>query len=99
VFEEEIIFATTTSDDDPELLSETTYTNDKLCVSFSTSMFPHHHMDSIPEFLQKSTLQDVVLHGFMSPFSQFVAGKGSTLLPDCFHQVSKLIHLEHNPKH
>jgi len=70
--------------------------NDELCISFSTSSFPHHDQDTIPDVLKN--LQDV-LHGFVSPSSQLVAGNSSAPLSDCFHKVPKLIHPKHNLKH
>ncbi len=95
MFEEEIIFDTA-ADDDLELTSkDDIFLEDALCVPFSTSLFPHHDQGIIQDALRESTLQDV-LCGFVSPSSQFVVGKSSAPLPDCFHQVPKLIHPEHN---
>ncbi len=98
VFEEEIVFDTA-ADDDLEFTSEDDIVlGDALCVPFSTSLFPHHDQGIIQDVLQESALQDV-LHGFVSPSSHFVAGMSCTPLPDCFHQVSMLIHLECYLKH
>jgi len=93
MFEEDIISATTTTDDALEFLSEGIFHNDKLCVPFNTSLFSHHDWAIIQDVSLESTLQDV-LYGFVSPSSQIVAGNSSTPLPDCLHQAN-----EENMKH
>jgi len=94
VFEEDIVFVTA-ADSDLEFASDDDiFFEDELCVPFNTHLFPNHDNGTIQDVFQASTLPDV-LHGSESSF-QLVAG---ALLPDCFHQVLKLILDEECMKH
>jgi len=89
MFQEEIIFSTAAHDDYLEFTNkDDVFFRNELCVPFSTHLFPCHSQNLIEDVFPASTLPEK-LYDFVSPLSQFVAGKISAPLPACFKQVPK----------